>query len=50
MVGTAGTTLATARTILIAADTLKFDRIASVYTSGAGFARVACDVLANAGA
>lgn len=52
MVGTVGATLtpAAGRLILVAGDTILFDRITSVYTSGAGNARVLVDVLANAGA
>lgn len=51
MVGTVGATLtSTSRLIMIAADTVKFDRITDVYTSGAGFGRVLFDVLANLGA
>lgn len=36
--------------ILVAADTLKFDRITSVYTSGAGNVRVPCELIVNPGA
>ncbi len=51
MVGTVGGTLiSTSRLNLIAADTIRFDRITSIYTSGAGNARVLVDVIANAGA
>jgi hypothetical protein len=53
MVGTIGAKLDTrtnGRLILIAADTLNYDRISSVATAGAGAARVLCDVLANPGA
>lgn len=55
MTGTVGATLdgsasGTKRLILIAADTLKFDRITSVFTAGAANVRVLCDVLANPGA
>lgn len=53
MVGTVGTKLddrTDGRLILIADDTLLFDRITSVFTSGASKIRVLCDLLANAGA
>lgn len=53
MVGTVGAQLDTyahGRLILVAADTLNYDKIASTYTAGSGFVRVLCDVLANAGA
>lgn len=49
-VGTVGAQVPTGRLILIAADTIKYDRITSVATAGAGAARVLCDLLANAGA
>ena len=50
-VGTEGSAMAMpVRTHLIAADTINFDRITSVFTAGAGNARVLCDVIANAGA
>lgn len=53
MVGTVGTKLDAHthdRLILIPADTLKFNRITSAFTVGAGNARVLCDVLQNVGA
>lgn len=55
MTGTVGTTLnggssGTSRLILIAADTLKFDRVTSAFTAGAADVRVLCNVLANPGA
>ncbi len=51
-VGTAGAKQGSADfgLILLAADTVKFDRIASVYTSGAGNVRVPCELIANPGA
>ncbi len=50
-VGTVGSALgATDRLILIAADTIKFDRIVDLFTAGAANVRVACDVLLNPGA
>jgi len=36
--------------VLVAADTITFERITSVYTAGAGIPHVVCTVLANAGA
>ncbi len=51
MQGTVGTTVtSTGRLLLIAADTIKYDRITSVHTAGSGNARVLVDVLANPGA
>ena len=48
-IGTIGAKTA-AGVILIAGDTVRFDRITSVFTAGAGNAHLVCDVLANAGA
>lgn len=55
MQGTVGALLnggssGTSRLILIAADTIKYDRITSAHTAGSGNARVLCNVIANAGA
>lgn len=53
MQGTIGakvTTYTLGRLILVAADTLLFDRITSVFTSGSGNVRVLCDVVQNLGA
>lgn len=53
MNGTVGTKLDNHthdRLILIAADTLKFNRITSAFVAGAANVRVLCDVLANPGA
>lgn len=51
MVGTVGTKLTpTDRLILIAADTLRFDRIVDAFTAGVGKVRVTCEVLKNPGA
>lgn len=51
MVGTIGAQLSsTSRLILVAADTISFDRITSAFTAGAGYVRLECDVLANPGA
>jgi hypothetical protein len=53
MEGTIGAKIDTrgdGRLIMIAADTLNFNRITSVFTAGAGNVRVLCDVLANLGA
>lgn len=53
MVGTIGAALSTrtnGRLIMIAADTLTFERITDAFTAGAGNVRVLCDVLANPGA
>lgn len=45
--GTVGTSIADGSTIaLVAADTILFDRITSVFTAGAGFAHVPCEVIA----
>lgn len=52
-IGTAGTkfdTVPEERLILIAADTLKFNRITSAFTAGVAKVRVLCAILANAGA
>lgn len=53
MCGTLGTKLDAHthdRLILIAGDTINFNRITSAFTAGAGNARVLCDVLQNVGA
>ncbi|XXX73886.1 hypothetical protein WMF30_40190 [Sorangium sp. So ce134] len=53
MTGTIGATLDTrsdGRLIMVAADTLVFNRITSAFTAGAANVRVLCDVLANLGA
>ena len=50
-VGTVGSGMAApVRTHLIAADTINFDRVTSVFTAGAGNVRVLCDVIQNLGA
>ena len=52
-VGTQGTkmdTLAHQRVHMVAGDTLKYDRITSAFTAGAGNVRVLCDVIQNLGA
>ncbi len=36
--------------ILVAADTLKFDRVTSIFTSGVGKVRVPCELIVNPGA
>lgn len=53
MTGTEGTKLATrtlGRLIMVAADTLNFDRIVDAFSAGAANVRVLCDVLKNVGA
>jgi hypothetical protein len=47
--GTVGADVA-AGVLLIAADTVKFDRVTSVFTSGAGNAHLVVEILRNAGA
>ena len=45
--GAIGTKLASGGlVVLIAGDTVRFDRVASAYTAGAGFIHVTCEVLA----
>lgn len=53
MVGTVGAqldTFAHGRLLMIAADTLRFQRITDAFTSGVAKVRVLCDVIANIGA
>jgi hypothetical protein len=40
----------TRRLVLVAADTLKFDRITSAFTAGTGFVHVVGNLLKNDGA
>jgi hypothetical protein len=47
--GTIGTKTA-GGVLLVAGNTVRFDRIASAFVSGAGNAHLVCDILANAGA
>lgn len=49
-IGAAFTTIANRRPLWKPADTIRFDRITSAFTAGAGFVLVSADILKNAGA
>lgn len=49
-IGAGFDTLAKRRTVLVPTNTVRFDRVTSVFTAGAGTANMSCIVLANNGA